>query len=117
MLKYSHADELLKENSNMKDNYGFDLFGDPNMIKHLENSAIPRQAIQGSPWYSVLSNPNYCEQFQYTGAYITERETIILDGYPPGEDIRHTCEQSDLVLILLSLAYIPDYVIRSIDFS
>ena len=40
---------------------------------------MPKKPIQGTPWYSVLSNPNYSEAFCYIGAHIDEREKLIRD--------------------------------------
>lgn len=36
--------------------------------------------MQGTPWYSVLQNPKYADEFNYIGAYIAEREKLIEDG-------------------------------------
>lgn len=41
---------------------------------------MPRKAIQGSPWYVVISNSNYSEAFNYIGPHIKEREKLIEDG-------------------------------------
>lgn len=87
--------------------------------------------MQGTPWYQVLSNPNYSSAFQYIGAFVEGRERLIDDGWA---DQSYTCprrrkrmfsetcrriryEQSDMVMILLNLSYIPDDVIRHIDFE
>ena len=42
--------------------------------------------MQGTPWYSVLSNPKYATDFNYIGAHITEREKLIEDGKDDEED-------------------------------
>jgi hypothetical protein len=60
--------------------------------------------------------------FCFVGSYVNEREKIINDGYPDAQDgdedeKRYKCEQSDLVMILLQLAYIPDVVIHDVDFT
>ena len=54
--------------------------------------------------------------FQYIGAFVTEREKLIEDGYESDVD-RYRFEQSDLVMVLLNLAYIPDEVVRAIRFE
>lgn len=82
----------------------------------MEKATIPKKAIQGSPWYQILSNFRYQDQFQYIGAFIEEREKLIEDGF--SDDIKkYKFEQSDFVMILLNLAYIPDSIIRHVDFS
>lgn len=63
------------------DNYGFE-GTDPDCIKILDATVVPKKAIQGTPWYSILSNPLYADGFAYIGAYVKEREKLIEDGYP-----------------------------------
>lgn len=79
-VKLSQADELIEENKNMKENYLFE-HNDPDTIELLEKATIPKKSIQGSPWYQILSNYKYQDQFQYIGAFIEEREKLIEDGY------------------------------------
>jgi hypothetical protein len=82
----------------------------------LEKATIPKKSIQGSPWYQILSNYKYQDQFQYIGAFIEEREKLIEDGF--SDDIKkYKFEQSDFVMILLNLGYIPDSIIKQVDFS
>lgn len=77
----------------------------------------------GTPWYMVLSNDAYKNEFAYTGAFITEREKLIKDGTMGNfdeegdmleQDIRIKCEQSDLTNMLLNIACVPDEVVREI---
>lgn len=75
---------------------------------------MPKKAIQGTPWYSILSNPEYCESFAYFGAHIDEREKLIKDGDGGGDN---NAEQSDIVIILLNLSTIPDEVAQKFDFQ
>lgn len=75
---------------------------------------MPKKAIQGTPWYSILSNPEYTEAFAYFGAFIPEREKLIKRGYAmDGTQV----EQSDLVILLLNLSAIPDDVVRGLHFG
>jgi len=70
----------------------------------------------------VLSNPKYSNLFNYIGVFVSERYKIIEDGSIDHEENGHTIypeevqrirgEQSDLVMVLLNLAYIPDKVIE-----
>lgn len=77
----------------------------------------------GTPWYSVLSNPKYINDFSFVPSYVTEREKIINDGYDeiaeddPEEFKKWKMEQSDFVMVMLQLAYIPDCVIQDVDFT
>tara|TARA_B110000285_G_scaffold199866_1_gene233299 strand:- start:171 stop:578 length:408 start_codon:yes stop_codon:yes gene_type:complete len=64
--------------------------------------------------------------FHYIGAYISEREKLIEDGQADDLDsvneikayqVAQRCEQSDMVMVLLNLAVIPDEVVQKIDFK
>jgi len=119
VMKLAQRDQLIAMSSNMKDNFGFE-FTDPDTIEALEKAEFPRKTIVGTPWYSILSSPTYQNQFQYTGSFVSEREKLINDGYPlpnTDEEIKWKWEQSDLVMILLNLSYIPDEVVQSVDFT
>jgi hypothetical protein len=79
-VKLSQADEIILENENMKKNYLMCL-NDPDTIHKLDETSVPKKAIQGTPWYQVLSNPKYSDLFYYIGAFIGEREKLIEDGF------------------------------------
>ena len=120
-IKLSQADELIAEQYNMKKNYGF-IPNDPDTIKELDLVAVPRKAMQGTPWYQILSNQLYAQRFFYIGAFVEEREKIIEDGFKSlegkqfeAELNQYKFEQSDMIMVLLNLAYIPDEVIRKIQ--
>ena len=108
----------------MKKHYGF-IHNDPDTIVELDKVQVPRKAMQGTPWYQVLSNQKYAQQFFYIGAFVEEREKLIEDGFRSLEEEQYEkeqnsykYEQSDMVMILLNLAYIPDSVILNIkDFE
>jgi len=50
---------------------------------------MPKKSIQGTPWYNVLSNPLYSDDFFYIGAHIEEREKLIKDA---DDDDDNNCE-------------------------
>ena len=84
---------------------------------------VPKKAMQGTPWYQILSNTKYSNQFGYIGAFVNEREKLIEDGLGgdldnngnlPREIVDTRCEQSDMVIVLLNLAYIPDTVVKQL---
>lgn len=75
-VRRQQAAEVLKESENMRRNYKFEI-EDRQTLDILEYSKMPKKAIQGTPWYSVLSNPEYCESFSYFGAHVGEREKLI----------------------------------------
>lgn len=80
-VKLSQANELVNENANMMNNYGFEP-NDPDTINILDETKLPKKAIQGTPWYQILSNHHYASEFCYIGAFIKEREKLLEDGYP-----------------------------------
>lgn len=97
----------------------------------LDSTKMPKKAIQGAAWYSIYSNQEYADLFNYIGPHIKEREKLIEDGYKvvkvkdPVENkkvISDGCKlrrwgQSDMVAVMLSLSYIPDNVVQAVDFS
>lgn len=99
----------------MRNVYGFECV-DPRTIYGCMECKIPPAPMIGTPWYSILCNYRYEDAFQYVGSYIGEREKLIEDGYADTEK-RFKVEQSDLVMILLHLAFIPEEVVRDIGFQ
>jgi len=57
-LKMSSANELIAEYKNMKENFGFETT-DPDTIDALDAIRMPIKPMMGTPWYTILSNPNY----------------------------------------------------------
>lgn len=115
-VKLSQADEIIIEDDNMKNNYGF-VYNDGDTIATLNASKMPKKVIVGTPWYFILSNAKYSNLFNYIGAFIQEREKLIEDGpRDPEMDeelyAKHKFEQSDMVMVLLNLSFIPDSVVR-----
>lgn len=67
--------------NNMKNNFGFE-YTDPDVIDELEKADYPFRTITGTPWYNVMSNPAYCNEFNFVPSHVSEREKILDDGYP-----------------------------------
>ena len=100
----------------MKDNYGF-VYNDGDTISTLNETKMPKKAVVGTPWYFILSNMKYMNLFNYIGAYVPEREKLIEDGpvdpeIDEADHAKHKYEQSDMVMVLLNLSFIPDTVVR-----
>ncbi len=112
-VKLTQADEFVMEAKNVKRNYGVEI-ADPRVIRTLDETVMPKKAIQGTPWYNILSNPDYSDAFYYIGAFINERENLIKDG---DMDEGNDCEQSDIVMILLNLSCVPDEIAQRFDFK
>lgn len=81
-----------------------------------------------------MSNQLYEDAFSYIGAFVDEREKLIEDGYndetedivlPDGTkktEMKQSCKeerwaQSDMIMILMNLSYIPDDVAKKINFA
>ena len=74
-----NADEIVKESQNCKFNYGFEIH-DPKVVDKLDYTVMPQKQISGTPWYQILSNPEYAEAFYYIGANVEDRGKLIKDG-------------------------------------
>ena len=112
-IKLSDADWLLSENKNLKENYGFQIISDQ-VADILDTVGPPKKAIQGVPYYIILANPLYYRDFQYVCCNVPDRATLIKDD---DDDEDNDCEQSDIVSVILNLAYIPEYVIEKFKFE
>jgi hypothetical protein len=73
-----------------------------------------------------LTDPKYSNLFAYIASSIPEREKIIEDGSPEVEEgdkeaealaKQRKYEQSDMVVVLFNLSYIPDDVAKKLDFE
>ena len=85
IIKMSQRNQLTKMYENMQKNFGFE-FTDPDTINELALAPFPKYTIVGTPWYSILSNPQYLNAFSFVPSYVNEREKIIVDGYPDAEE-------------------------------
>jgi len=73
-----------------------------------------------------LTDQKYSNLFAYIAASIPEREKIIEDGSPEVDEedkeavnkaTQLKYEQSDMVVLLFNLSYIPDEVAKKLDFD
>jgi hypothetical protein len=69
VVRFTAADEVLLEETNCQKNFGF-MINDPDTIDSLKNIIMPKKACQGTPWYQMLSNPKYRNEFNYIGAFV-----------------------------------------------
>jgi hypothetical protein len=61
-IKLADADWLVKENQNLKEEYGFSIISGKTS-KVLDTTSPPKKAIQGIPYYMILANPVYFRDF------------------------------------------------------
>jgi len=70
----------------LQDYYGVSI-NDPDTVNILAKAKQPKKCILGTPWYNVLSNDYYKEDFAFIGADVTEREKLIEDGMKEQEEV------------------------------
>lgn len=118
-ISLMQADMIVNEEKHCQENFGV-LVNDPDTIALLDEVKVPEKALIGTPWYTVLSNQFYQEKFGYIGAFVSEREKLIEDGFADivgangemtEENKERRCEQSDMVFLLMNLAVIPDEIV------
>ena len=112
-VKLSDADWLIKENNYMKENYNIE-FVNPAVIERLDDWQPAKKPISGIAWYNILANPAYTRAFNYIEVDVPDREELIVDG---DDNEGNDCEQSDIVTLLLNLAYIRREIIRDFTFE
>lgn len=61
-IKLQEADWLLKENENLRDEYGFSIINN-RTCRILDTTAPPKKAISGVPYYIIMANPAYQRDF------------------------------------------------------
>lgn len=105
-LMLSEAEKVIAENRQMMTEFGFEL-NESWLIEKLEGTQWPEKSIQGTPWYTMLSNPDYVEKFAWLGPHVKDRNLYIKE-FDNDPDTAHL--QSDTVSVLLNLGSIPDFV-------
>jgi len=112
-VKLSDADWLVKESNYSKDTYRF-TFANDDVITRLDDWKLAKKPISGIAWYNLLANPAYVRSFSYITVDVPEREDLIVDG---DDEEGNDCEQSDMVSILVNLAYVRQTVARTFNFG
>ena len=112
-VKLKDADWIVKETRYYQETYGFS-FVRKFVVDRLDDWKLAKKPINGIAWYNLLANPKYERDFNYFPASMEERENFIVDGDDAeGND----CEQSDMVSILINLAYIKSHVAERFRFA
>ena len=112
-IRLKDADWLIKENENLKKEYGFEIIRQEvsNILDIISN---PKKVIQGVPYYIIWAKPTYYRDFLYICCDVSDRNTLIKDD---DNDKDNDCEQSDMVSIILNLAYIPEFVVEKFSYE
>jgi hypothetical protein len=56
----------------MMDHFGFEL-AEFWLIDKLDNCQWPEKSIAGTPWYNILCNSRYVEEFAWLGPHVKDR--------------------------------------------
>ena len=112
-VKLVDADWLVYENKNLRENYGFNIVPEP-VEEQLDDWNLPSTPIRGIAWYNLLANPIYARRFNYIEVNVPDRDELVVDG---DEDEGNDCEQSDMVQVLLNIAFAPREVTKDFSFG
>ena len=112
-IKLSDADWFVNESNYYMKQYAF-TFANKIVVDRLDDTAVPKQPISGIAWYNVLANPSYVRDFNYLTASLEDRSDYIVDD---DSDEENDCEQSDMVNILINLAYVRKEVAKEFEFK
>ena len=104
---------MVYENRNLCENYGFHMI-QPSVERRIDNKTMADTPISGVAWYNILANPVYAKAFNYIEVNVPSRSDLIVDG-DDNED--NDCEQSDMVQVLLNIAYAPRVVVKKFAFG
>ena len=52
----------------------------PETLERLKDTGWPKKSMQGTPFYEILANQAYADEFGYIGPHWDEREKLIMDG-------------------------------------
>lgn len=80
----------------------------------MDEIGVPKKPIQGIAFYNILANPSYVRDFNYITVSLEDREDYIVDG---DSEEGNDCEQSDMVSILMNLAYVKQSVAKAFQFK
>lgn len=70
--------------------------------------------LQGVHTYDILRNPQYIQDFQYFSADLPNRHDYIVDK---NDDETDDVAQSDLVRLILNLAFLDQEEVKQIEFN
>ena len=104
---------MVFENQNLRKNYGFG-FIQEEVEERLDEWQLAKKPINGVAWYNILANPHYARMFNFIEVNVPSREDLIVDG---DSDEGNDCEQSDMVQVLLNIAFAPRAVVKDFVFG
>lgn len=103
-LDREDRDLIIKEEDNCRDVLKFNTLSDKTLDKLRETKPADKN-LQGTPNYDILTNVLYVDDFQYFSPALEDRDKCIIDD---DEDEGNDTAQSDLVRLVLALAYMKE---------
>ena len=103
----------IKEEDNVRDVLMFKILTDEGFDK-LKTTTQGEKTMQGTHSYDILANPLYLDDFQYFSADRDDRADCIIDD---DSDEDNDFAQSDLVRVVLNLAFLPKQHADAFTFS
>ena len=106
----------MKENNYLRDNYHFKFISwkSQHLVDEIDSNETLKKPISDISWYNILANPAYARAFNYYTVSVRDRVQYIVDD---DSDEDNNCEQSDMVSILINMAYCNKEVARSFELS
>lgn len=83
-------------------------------LEKLKSTKMGKGHLQGVHSYDILANPLYLDDFQYFSADLPDRAKYIIDD---DEDEDNDNAQSDLVRMVLNLAFLHEERAKTFTFS
>lgn len=112
-VKLKDADWLISMNDYYETTYAMSTVS-KELTSRLDANGLVTKPCQGSPWYNILANNEYTQDFAYVPTNNPKRaELIVDDDLDEGND----CEQSDMVALILNLAFVKQDVSRKLRFG
>ena len=84
------------------------------LTNRLDANSLVSRPIQGIAWYNIVANPDYTHAFAYVPTANPRRSELIVDD-DDNED--NDCEQSDMVAMILNLAFMKEEAAREMTFG
>jgi hypothetical protein len=103
----------IKEEENAREQLKLKILDDETLHK-LKTTAMGEGSIKGVHCYDILANPLYLDDFQYFSPSMDNRNDYIIDD---DEDEGNDQAQSDLVKMVLNLAFLTEEKAKSFTFD
>ena len=103
----------ITEEENARRTFRLSILTDETLTK-FKDTKMEKSQMKGVHCYDILANPLYLDDFQYFSPAIEDRDKYIIDD---DEDEGNDSAQSDLVKIILNLAFLTEKQAREFSFS